>query len=239
MRSQISAVQRWTGRGTGPRWRWFMGVPSIPDARSGLTPDYRISKGRKSLTLVCVGPVITKSQHAEVGVGVVACQVVVIFMPRDRAATASRGLRRRRRCPPRRRCRRCPPPMPIRSCPCSACARPRQNSPARPPRPRGVPSGCLRTVTVVSPPERMTQGRAKGVPRRATARASAACTLPTSRDSPSISSLRMCASTPATRAAAAAASSDCCGVAIRCTCWPAKTGSPGLGVSSAPSPAGS
>ena len=25
-----------------------------------------------------------------------------------------------------------------------------QNSPARPPRPRGVPSGCLRTVTVVS-----------------------------------------------------------------------------------------
>ena len=54
------------------------------------------------------------------------------------------------------------------------------------------------------------------------------------RDSPSISSDRMCAAQPAARAAWAAASSDCCGVAMRCTAWPANTGSPGLGVSSAP-----
>ena len=57
-------------------------------------------------------------------------------------------------------------------------------------------------VTVVSPPERMTQGFVKGSPRSATDRASAACTLPTSRDSPSISSLRMWASMPLARAAA-------------------------------------
>ena len=44
-------------------------------------------------------------------------------------------------------------------------------------------------------------GPANGWPRRATWRASAACTLPTSRDSPSISSPRMCASMPAARAA--------------------------------------
>ena len=100
---------------------------------------------------------------------------------------------------------------------------------ARPPRP---PLDL--TVTVVSPPDRITQGRANGVPRRATARASAACTLPTSRDSPSISSLRMCACTPAASATAAAASRLCCGVAIMCTAWPSKRGSPGLGLSSAP-----
>ena len=62
---------------------------------------------------------------------------------------------------------------------------------ARPPR----PPLCF-TVTVVSPPESTTHGRANGWPRRATWRASAACTLPTSRDSPSISSPRMCASMP-------------------------------------------
>ena len=49
----------------------------------------------------------------------------------------------------------------------------------------------LLTVTVVSPPLKITQGFANGVPACATERASAACTLPTSRDSPSISSLRM------------------------------------------------
>ena len=55
---------------------------------------------------------------------------------------------------------------------------------------RALPAAL--TVTVVSPPDRITHGCANGAPRRATARASAACTLPTSRDSPSISSLRMC-----------------------------------------------
>ena len=35
------------------------------------------------------------------------------------------------------------------------------------------------------------------------------------------------------RATAAAASSERCGVAIICTSWPAKSGSPGFGVSSA------
>ena len=65
-------------------------------------------------------------------------------------------------------------------------------------------------------------------------RASAPCTLPASRDSPSISSERMWASMPAARAAVAAASSDCCGVAIRCVAWPRNTPSPGWGGSSSP-----
>jgi hypothetical protein len=112
--------------------------------------------------------------------------------------------------------------------PCSAMAQPSRNSVARPPRPP------LRTVTVVSPPDRITQGAAKGWPRRATARASAACTLPTSRLSPSISSLRMWA--PGQRRARAAAAASRLAAAWRsgATAWPAKRGSPGLGVSKAP-----
>ena len=123
-------------------------------------------------------------------------------------------------------------------CPISAAAKPRQNSPARPPRPLGAPGARGRIVTVVSPPDRITQGLAKDAPRWATARASAPCTLPTSRDSPSISSERMWASMPAARAAVAAASSDCCGVAITCVAWPRNTPSPGWGVPARRSRAG-
>ena len=104
-------------------------------------------------------------------------------------------------------------------------AQPSRNSVPRPPR----PDAPGRTVTVVSPPDSTTHGRANGWPRRAICRASAAWTLPTSRDSPSISSPRMCASMPAARAAAAAASSDRCGVAMMCTSLPAKAGVAGLG----------
>jgi hypothetical protein len=117
---------------------------------------------------------------------------------------------------------------------CSAIAQPIRNSVARPPRPGAAPSRDARTVTVVSPPDRMTHGLRNGSPRRATARAMAAWTRPTTCDSPSISSLRMCASSPASRATRAAASSDCCGVAIMCTSWPSKRRSPGFGVSNAP-----
>src|SRR6478752_5303370 len=55
-------------------------------------------------------------------------------------------------------------------CPISAAAKPRQNSPARPPRPLGAPGARGRIVTVVSPPDRITQGLAKDAPRGATAR---------------------------------------------------------------------
>jgi len=54
-------------------------------------------------------------------------------------------------------------------------------------RPRPLP----RTVTVVSPPERMAQGGDAGWPLRAQCRAMAALTRATSRASPSMLSLRM------------------------------------------------
>ena len=113
--------------------------------------------------------------------------------------------------------------------PCSASAQPSRNSVALPPR----PPFCL-TVTVVSPPDKSTHGFLNGAPRCATCRASAACTWPTTRDSPSISSLRMYASMPACRASAAAASRLICGVAIICSVFCAQRASPGLGVSYVP-----
>ena len=85
--------------------------------------------------------------------------------------------------------------------PCKAMAQPSRNSVPRPPR----PDAPGRTVTVVSPPDEHHAGPGERLAAPGDLPASAAWTLPTSRDSPSISSPRMCASMPAARAAAAAA----------------------------------
>lgn len=93
--------------------------------------------------------------------------------------------------------------------------RPCKNSPALPPRPWATPGRGGRSATVVSPPLRTTHGRANGYPLFDTERAIAACTFPTSRDSPSMSPPRMCTGKPAARTFSAAASKLCFGVAIR------------------------
>ena len=101
--------------------------------------------------------------------------------------------------------------------------------------PKDAPlEGLVLTRYHHTPPDRMTTGLRQGCPCRATARAIAACTWPTTRDSPSISSDSSTASTPALRASAAAASRLAQGVASMRTSWPAKQASPGLGVSNAP-----
>ena len=148
---------------------------------------------RKSLTLVPVGPVTSRSPASvERGPGVV----------RRRAARAGRRRRRgcgrrcrrrrsRRRCPRSRRCRRCR--RRARGCRRRRRSRARsasRNSPLRPPLPRP------RSVTVVSPPESSTTGRRNGRSRAATSRAIAAWTRPTSRASPSMASDRIAAGQP-------------------------------------------
>ena len=65
-----------------------------------------------------------------------------------------------------------------------------RNSLLRPPLP------LARSVTVVSPPDRISTGFWNGRSRIATSRAIAACTPPTSRASPSIESDRITASMP-------------------------------------------
>ena len=118
--------------------------------------------------------------------------------------------------------------------PCSACANPMQNSPARPPRPlEQLHSGWRgRMVTVVSPPLRITQGLVPGLALatrhlRAPGR-HAPCPLRGTRLRFRRSGCRPLM--PAARAAsAAAASSDCCGVAImRHFAWRANAASPGF-----------
>ena len=114
--------------------------------------------------------------------------------------------------------------------PSSATASASRNSALRPPRPPP------RTVTVVSPPERSTQGGSPidptSPPKRATWRAIPACTCATSRASPSIESPRITGATPAARATSAAARSASCAVASMITSLRANRGSPGFGVSS-------
>ena len=109
--------------------------------------------------------------------------------------------------------------------PCSAMASASRNSVLRPPLPLPL------SVIVVSPPEISTQGGCSGWPRVAHWRAMPACTSATSRDSPSIESPRMTGVTPASRATAAAASSEACGVAIMMFSTRARRLSPGFGVS--------
>ena len=98
---------------------------------------------------------------------------------------------------------------------------------------RGPP--LLFTVTVVSPPDSTTQGLANGWPRRAIcARERRVHLADLARLAFDLVAEDVRGDAGARAASAAAASSDCCGVAIMCTTWPAKTGSPGLGVSNAP-----
>ena len=117
------------------------------DAQRGDRPvcarRYKISIARKSLTLVCVGPVTTQvADRVEVAVGVVAVEVVGQLQARacgarqrvgrDEGAGVvldavdAVGVGRQR--------------PHVRPAPCSARARPRQNSPARPPRPLAAPA---------------------------------------------------------------------------------------------------
>ena len=127
---------------------------------------------RRSLTLVPVGPVTNRSPRA-------ANQAPAVVRLERRLAARRAARRRRRRRPPRcrrrsRRCRRRARECPAR--PASASAAASAYSWLGPPRP------APRTVTVSSPPE------IEGGARRGAARASAACSRPTSRASPSHSS---------------------------------------------------
>ncbi len=96
----------------------------------------------------------------------------------------------------------------------------------------GPPLPRPEIVTVSSPPERITAGLF-WFGSAAILRASAACSAPTRRASPSRLSPSTIGSRPSSRALAAAAASASLGVATRRYSARARRGSPGFGVSSA------
>ena len=155
--------------------------------------------------------------------------------PRARRAPACRARRRRRRCARRRRCRRCRRPAPRRRAGLAARSASRAElagSAAAP----GAP-GTRSTVTVVSPPHKITQGfetagragarpRQRGVHLAHLARFALDLVAQDVRVE------------PRSRARRLQPPGDCCGVAIRCTSWPANSGSPGLAFPTRRCPAG-
>ena len=116
---------------------------------------------RKSLTLVRVGPVTTRSPS-------VSKAVIGVVIGEERLEIDALGLRRGRNCRAvmMAPALSSPPSMPSVSQamaemppkPSSASVRPSRNSASRPPLP------LPRTVTVVSPPEMMATGGTKGWP---------------------------------------------------------------------------
>ena len=156
-RGNLLARRRSPARASPRSWRCVVVASPVRLPDSFCRSIDRTRMARKSLTLVSVGPVTTRSPSAgEEPIAIIVGQACALASTPERGGAGEAVGRRaaRRHCPRCRRCRRCRRRAPrCPDAPSSATASASRNSALRPPRP------WPRTVTVVSPPESSTRGR--------------------------------------------------------------------------------